>query len=131
MNMDFKNFGTHALAKMMGEWERVGADAMFGMSFQEKGDAHDVGAVIPTDVLNEILRECEVGGDTLIRVQSAFSGFGLYRTSSIMKHNARYDGQYPHNVRSSNHPWGQIEHIAFNMELEQLWVYPPFQPTYS
>ncbi len=109
-------------------WEKHNADAMFGMSKSSGfffNRLYDVGAIIPESALSTIK-----SSKNIVYVKSAFSGFGLYRTSSIRKYSARYDVPYPNHVRSSKNNMGQIEHIPFNLHFKKVLVYPLFNPIY-
>ncbi len=76
---------------------------------------YDTGAIRHNAKILEILWERK-----LVHVSSAFSGFRIYRTSSIGKKKASYRTQH-----------GEIEHITFNSHFEKLYVYPRFRPVYE
>lgn len=89
-------------------------DGIFGMSITTSGNLYDIGAVKPmTKILSIILEE------KLVKVNSAFSGFGIYRMKTIMDKNLNY------NINSND-----IEHINFNENFNNLFVYTPFRPIY-
>lgn len=54
----------------------------------------------------------------IIKVNSAFSGFGVYRFETIK--NIKY-----------NENTNEIEHIDFNKNLNNLYVYKSFNPVYD
>jgi len=90
-------------------------DGIFGMSITTSGNLYDIGAVKPlTKILSIILEE------KLVKVNSAFSGFGIYRMKPIMNKNINYK------VNSND-----IEHINFNENFNNLFVYTPFRPIYT
>lgn len=124
------------------------ADGVFGLSkfssavgnsciFQPFGcQIYDYGAIIPVDLLQDILALNKTG--TYFPVQSAFSGFGIYDMGAIRFHKPDYlrgdvshqlevIGDDPHQRQS----WGLIEHISFNLCLPRLYIYPDFQPEYG
>ena len=75
-------------------------DAIFGMSVidNNRNFLYDVGAIMPSYKYPDI-----IFGSKLVKVKSAFSGFGIYRMNSIIKNNVSY------NENTNN-----IEHIDFN-----------------
>jgi len=56
-----------------------------------------------------------------VQVKSAFSGFGIYRYSSIIDKSARYDSKH---IK-------EIEHIYFNSHFNKLIVDTRFNPLYK
>lgn len=115
MDMDFVSFEFGELSEMIELWKVHDADAIFGMSKTKDNKLYDTGAVVPEKSLRKIRTSSNI-----VYVKSAFSGFGLYRTSSIRKYSARYD------LNS-----GEIEHIPFNLHFDKVLVYPLFNPIYE
>lgn len=77
-------------------------------------DFYDVGAVKPSYKLIEIFLKIK-----LVKVDSAFSGFGIYKMKYIMDNNIKY-----------NEKSNEIEHIDFNNKIKNLYVYSDFRPIY-
>jgi hypothetical protein len=92
-------------------------DAIFGMSVisNDRDYLYDCGAITPRYKLVNI-----IFGDRLVKVKSVFSGFGIYRMNSIIKNNVSY-----------NEDTNEIEHIDFNNQLNNLYVYTNFRPVYE
>ena len=97
-------------------------DGIFGMSYAPAElfgisytFPYDVGAVNPYHKLPLI-----IFGPRYVRVDSAFSGFGLYRMSSVIKRGARYSTNI-----------SDIEHVHFNSYFDHLIVDTRFNPTYT
>ena len=91
-------------------------DGIFGMSITTNGNLYDIGAVKPmTKILSIMLEE------KIIKVESAFSGFGIYRMKPIMDKNLNYK------VNSND----LVDHIFFNKNFNNLYVYTSFRPIYS
>lgn len=90
-------------------------DGIFGMSITTRGNLYDIGAVKPLTKLLSIILE-----EKLVKVNSAFSGFGIYRMKTIMDKNLNY------NINSND-----IEHINFNENFNNLYVYTSFRPIYT
>ena len=113
LDIDFIDFNEFELKKM---FDHINTNhtinGIFGMS-KSYNIPYDVGAVKPAYKMINILYETE-----LVKVSSAFSGFGIYRMKSIK--NIEY------NVNTNN-----IEHIDFNYNLNNLYVYTYFQPKYD
>ncbi len=118
LDMDFVDFQVTEFFNMMTVlWGDSKMDGIFGMSVLQSNtkEPYDCGAVRPLHLLIQI-----VSGQQLVRVQSAFSGFGVYRTKSIRDNKAFYD-----TTKSG------IEHISFNSFFDSLHVYTPFRPIYE
>lgn len=126
LDMDFISFDYDKLFKMFTLFEEYKADAIFGMSKNKNGDIYDWGAVIPRTTLEDIKNH----RNNIIKVKSAFSGFGIYRTDSIKKYYARYDIKFPDELVNITKDSGQIEHIPFNLHFKLVFVYPFFNPIY-
>lgn len=90
-------------------------DGIFGISITPIGTLYDLGAVKPKKKILPIILE-----QKLIKVNSAFSGFGIYRMKPIMDKNLNY------NINCNNN-----EHINFNENFNNLFVYTPFRPIYE
>lgn len=118
LDMDFVDFDKFTFLLMVEELnQNVNIDGIFGMSVHsdDKNVMYDTGAVVPKSCLLPIIHKIP-----LVKVKSAFSGFGVYRTSVILKHNVKYD------LKCDN-----IEHIAFNYRIKNLYVFTKFQPVYK
>ena len=92
-------------------------DGIFGMSIVNNRLPYDYGAVTPIYKLLPICLKLK----RHVSVDSAFSGFGLYRTSSIIKTGSKYDYE---NITN-------IEHIHFNSHFKNLIVDTRFNPVYE
>ena len=86
------------------------------MSVIEKNNnsLYDVGAIKLISKIFSIIAE-----DELVKVDSAFSGFGIYRMKPIIDNNLQY------NLNTDT-----IEHIDFNKNINNLYVYTCFRPIY-
>ena len=91
-------------------------DGIFGMSITTRGNLYDIGAVKPMTKIVSIMLE-----QNLIKVDSAFSGFGIYKMKPIMDKNLNYK------VNSND----LVDHIVFNANFNNLYVYTPFRPQYT
>ena len=93
-------------------------DGIFGMSvIRGINLPYDYGAIKPIYKTVPICLKL----NRYVTVNSAFSGFGLYRTSSILKTSANYDYE---NITN-------IEHIYFNSHFDKLVVDTHFNPIYD
>jgi hypothetical protein len=93
-------------------------NGIFGMSVTKDNTncLYDIGAVKP--IINIlIIRNDE---DKLIKVTSAFSGFGIYRMQPLINNNIEY-----------NTKTNEIEHIDFNRNINNLYVYTLYRPVYE
>ena len=98
---------------------------------------YDYGAIVPQDLLAEIIRARDKLG-SVFSVLSAFSGFGIYRASAVRAHKPDYlIGNVSEQLEDigddsrNRQAWGLIEHISFNLCLSRLYLYPNFQPEYG
>lgn len=117
LDMDFVFFDPRDFFRMFEEFTtRSYIDGIFGMSVLHSNSMipYDIAAIRPYIKLGSIL-----SGVRLVRVSSAFSGFGVYRTESIRKCKARYIAPKP-----------DIEHVYFNRHFKHLYVFPSFRPVY-
>ena len=89
-------------------------NGIFGMSITNKGFFYDIGSIKPSYKLIDIFLQIE-----LVKVQSAFSGFGIYKMKYIVDNNVKY-----------NEKTNEIEHIDFNKQIKNLYVYSNFRPIY-
>lgn len=93
-------------------------DGIFGMSvIRGINLPYDYGAIKPIYKTVPICLKL----NRYVTVNSAFSGFGLYRMSSIIKTGANYDYE---NIT-------EIEHIHFNSYFDRLIVDTHFNPVYD
>jgi hypothetical protein len=92
-------------------------DGIFGISKTKYNLPYDYGAITPQYKIIPIVLKL----NRYIDVTSSFSGVGLYRTSSIIKSDAKYDYEHIHN----------IEHIHFNSYFDRLVVDTHFNPVYE
>lgn len=115
LDLDFIDFDMKELYNMFNiikNDKRI--NGIFGMSISNKGFFYDVGAVKPSYKLIEIFLKIK-----LVKVDSAFSGFGIYKMKYIMDNNIKY-----------NEKSNEIEHIDFNNKIKNLYVYSDFRPIY-
>jgi hypothetical protein len=119
-DIDFISFDPKELSNMIDILIEHKFDGIFGMSYTSDGAKYDTPAIVarPPMTHDDVLRSIDTS-DELIRVNSAFSGFGVYRTKSILQKHARY------NVDTQS-----IEHIDFNKYFDKLYIYPKFRPVY-
>jgi hypothetical protein len=118
IDLDFVDFDDNEFMNMFTILQTYkNIDAIFGMSVisSNKNCLYDIGAITPRYKYKNIIY-----GDKLIKVKSAFSGFGIYRMNSIIKNNISY-----------NENTDDIEHIDFNKQLNNLYVYTNFRPVYE
>jgi len=118
LDLDFKSFNKNQLIKMINVLYKIDADAIFGVSFHLFNTLpYDMGAIKPfnMNILKRLYKR-----NQLIQVDSAFSGFGVYRTSSIIKYKAKYDLNTD-----------VIEHISFNKHFNDVYIYTSFRPNYN
>jgi len=119
LDMDFLDFNSEHLGNIFEYMEQNrDIDGMFGMSFATHylNIPYDIGAVKPMYKIPQIAFKFS----RYIQVKSAFSGFGIYRYSSILKKSAKYDIKYI----------DDIEHIYFNSHFDKLVVDTHFNPLY-
>ena len=118
VDLDFMSFDKNGLTDMfMYMEENRDVEGIFGMSKMNRYMAYDIGAVRPYRSLAPIWLRFH----KYVPVTSAFSGFGIYRTSSIVRKGAKYD--YEH-IKD-------IEHIHFNSYFDTLVVDTAFNPVYK
>jgi hypothetical protein len=114
LDLDFVDFDQKQFIKMFNIINNnPNFDGIFGMSVNQDNYPYDVGAITPSNKIYFIL--CEI---KLVKVSSAFSGFGIYKMKSIK--NIQY------NIKTND-----IEHIDFNKQLNNLYVYTLFKPKYQ
>jgi len=117
LDMDFIDYDEKNLIDMFQYMEtHKDVDGIFGMSKEGNGLPYDTGPVYPKHKLLPIITKL----NKYVRVDSAFSGFGIYRYSSIWDSGAKYD--YKH--------INDIEHIHFNKNFNKLIVDTQFNPRY-
>ena len=118
LDMDFIKFDEEGLDDMFMYMEKhVDVDAIFGMSHNQYGIPYDIGAIAPNDTIIPIMLKTK----RYVEVDSAFSGFGIYRYSSIRRVGAKY------NYTRIN----DIEHKYFNSHFDKVLVDTEFNPIYS
>jgi len=118
LDLDFIDFEENEFMNMIDiikNNERI--NAIFGMSVTEKDNncLYDTGSIQPFYKIVNIMFKSK-----LVSVSSAFSGFGIYRMKIIRDNNISYkeDGN-------------NIEHIDFNHQMNNLFVYTKFIPIYE
>jgi hypothetical protein len=116
IDMDFVSFDTSELIKMINKLTELHADGIFGMSYTTINTPYDTGSIKPSTIL---LNPALYKKNNVIKVDSAFSGFGVYNTESIKKYHAEYSDNAVN-----------IEHIHFNKQLKKLYIYTSFNPIY-
>ena len=115
LDLDFIDFNMKELYNMFNIIKNdKGINGIFGMSISNKGFFYDIGVVKPSYKLIEIFLKIK-----LVKVDSAFSGFGIYKMKYIMDNNIKY-----------NEKTNEIEHIDFNNKIKNLYVYSDFRPIY-
>jgi hypothetical protein len=116
LDLDFIDFDITKLYKMFNIIKNNEyINGIFGMSYTPKNYLYDVGAIRPLHkIINIFLKQ------DLVKVSSAFSGFGIYKMKYIIDNNIRY-----------NEKTNSIEHIDFNNNFTNLYVYSNFNPIYS
>jgi hypothetical protein len=118
LDMDFVEYDEKGLLDMFQYLEtHKDVDGIFGMSVNEIGLPYDVGAVKPQHKLIPIILKL----NRYVRVDSAFSGFGIYRYSSILNSGAKYEYEHIHD----------IEHVHFNNNFNKLVVDTHYNPKYD
>lgn len=120
LDMDFLDFNSDHLKNIFEHMEKTrDIDGMFGMSFATHylNIPYDIGAVKPLYKIPQI----GLKFSRYVQVSSAFSGFGIYRYSSILNKKAGYDIKYI----------DDIEHIYFNSHFDKLIVDTHFNPSYK
>lgn len=120
MDFDFVYFDEKHLKEMFNFMDKHDdVDGIFGMSKQNwSGLPYDVAAIEPISKIVPITLNTK----RYIRVNSAFSGFGIYRYSSVRKYDAKYDYTHTNN---------KVDHIYFNNHLQKLLVDTKFNPVYE
>jgi hypothetical protein len=117
LDLDFIDFDKKEFINMFNLINKnKNIDGIFGMSITTRGNLYDIGAVKPLTKILAIILE-----NKLIKVNSAFSGFGIYRMKLIIDKNLNY------NVNSND----LVDHISFNENFNNLYVYTPFRPIYT
>lgn len=116
LDLDFIDFDMKELYNMFNIIKRnKDINGIFGMSVSNKDCLYDIGAVKPAYKLIEIYLK-----KRLVKVNSAFSGFGIYKMKYIVDNNIKY-----------NEKTNEIEHIDFNNKIKNLYVYSNFRPKYD
>ena len=124
-------YGVFGLSKFSSEAQDSCKSQPFGC------EVYDYGAIVPQDLLAEIIRARDKLG-SVFPVLSAFSGLGIYRASAVRAHRPDYlIGNVSEQLENigddsrNRQAWGLIEHISFNLCLSRLYLYPNFQPEYG
>lgn len=118
LDLDFYSFNYKQLLDMFTHMDKnKNIDAMFGMSHSPLGVPYDTAAIEPQSKTVQIRLKTQ----RYIDVESAFSGFGIYRYSSLREADAKYDHVHTNGV----------EHIDFNRQLNKLIVDTHFNPIYG
>jgi len=118
MDMDFVDFNDTELKKTFKILNHKNYDAIFGMSIKN-GRPYDLGAIM-NKIIQLYYSLFYKKKNNIIKVDSAFSGFGIYNIKSLIKNNANYDTLC-----------NDIEHIALNYKLPQTYIYNDFTPIYD
>jgi hypothetical protein len=119
LDLDFIDFNKNEFYNMFNIINNnTNINGIFGVSILKNNTncIYDIGA-ITSYVHILLIRNDE---DILIKVTSAFSGFGIYRMQSLINNNIEY------NVKTN-----EIEHIDFNKNINNLYVYTLFRPVYE
>ena len=116
LDLDFIDFDMKELHNMLNIIKNSkNINGIFGMSVSHKNCLYDGGSVRPSYKLIEIYFN-----KILVKIDSAFSGFGIYKMKYIVDNNLNY-----------NEKTNQIEHIDFNKQIKNLYVYSNFRPIYD
>ena len=117
LDLDFLEYDEKGLVDMFQYMEEhKDIDGIFGMSIDRNNIPYDTYVVTPIYKLVPIITKL----NRYVCVDSAFSGFGIYRYSSIWDTGAKYD------YKNIN----EIEHIHFNKNFNKLIVDTQFNPRY-
>jgi hypothetical protein len=118
LDMDFVEYDASGLDEMFAFMEKnPEVDGIFGMSHVKVGPLrvpYDLGALKPITKVPGVVFKL----NKYTEVDSAFSGFGIYRCSSI-----RHGYDYMH-IKD-------IEHVDFNKQFNKLVVDTHFNPLYE
>jgi len=117
LDLDFIDFDEKEFMNMITIiWNNEKINAIFGMSVTEKDNncLYDIGAIEPQYKIIDIIE------DELVNVSSAFSGVGIYKMKIIKDNNISY-----------KEDTNSIEHIDFNKQMNNLFVYTKFRPIYE
>lgn len=119
LDLDFIHVDIHEFVDVVRYMEsNKQVDSMFGMSIIDGNHLpYDYGTIKPIYKIPLVYLKFK----RYITVDSAFSGFGLYRMSSIRETGATYDYE---NIK-------YIEHEHFNSHFNNLIVDTHFRPIYS
>jgi len=116
LDLDFLDFDMKELHNMFNIIKNSkNINGIFGMSISNKKCLYDSGAVKPFYKLIDIFLKIK-----LVKVDSAFSGFGIYKMKYIIDNIVKY-----------NEKTTDIEHIDFNKQIKNLYVYSNFRPKYD
>ena len=116
LDLDFIDFDQTEFINMFNLLKKNNnINGIFGMSVNKNNKLYDGGAVESYLNLFYILME-----QKLVKVYSAFSGFGIYKAQILINNNIEY------NLLTT-----KIEHIDFNKQINNLYVYSYFRPIYD
>jgi len=119
LDLDFVDFDKNEFYNMFNIIDdNKNINGIFGMSVTKDNTncLYDIGAITPSNNIL-IIRNDET---KLIKVTSAFSGFGIYRMKKLIDNNIEY------NIKTN-----EIEHIDFNRNINNLYVYALYRPVYE
>ena len=115
LDLDFIDFDMKELYNMFNIIKNdKDINGIFGMSISHNSCVYDISAIKPSHKLIEIYFK-----NNLVKVDSAFSGFGIYKIKYIIDNNVKY-----------NEKTNDIEHTDFNNKIKNLYVYTNFTPIY-
>jgi hypothetical protein len=115
LDLDFIDFDMKELYNMFNIIKNdKDTNGIFGMSISHNSCVYDISAIKPSHKLIEIYLK-----KNLVKVDSAFSGFGIYKIKYIIDNNVKY-----------NEKTNDIEHTDFNNKIKNLYVYTNFTPIY-
>ena len=115
LDLDFIDFDMKELYNMFNIIKNdKDINGIFGMSISHNSCVYDISAIKPSHKLIEIYFK-----KNLVKVDSAFSGFGIYKIKYIIDNNVKY-----------NEKTNDIEHTDFNNKIKNLYVYTNFTPIY-
>ena len=123
IDLDFKDFNEEGLKNMFNTIIKNNYDGIFAMSkvcfFGSKTDCkvYDNGVVRPLPFISTMVK---IKKNKIEKIDSGFGGFGIYSMNAIKKYNAKY------NLECTD-----IEHIDFNKNFDNLYIYHNFNPEYT
>jgi hypothetical protein len=117
-DLDFVDFDSKILKDMFSIAVYNNFDSIFGMSLRLRdGTTYDTGAIKPW-YISLLYKINYIPKNNIVKVSSAFSGFGIYSIKKIIDNNCNYD------INNND-----VEHINFNKNIN-TYIYNNFNPIY-